>query len=208
MAYQLIPNIRARYFNANGGPLAGGKVFTYVAGSVTAIASYQDNSGTPNTNPVILDANGEASIYFNEGTYKVVLKDSADVIQWTGDNIVVPYDAAGTGSGDASAWIAHAVTDGQAAADLSTQTVNLASYSSAFYSCEIIRGSTVFSSFTFAIQSLAGVGRIALGVSLSDESHGVTLSLSQTLTVVQLRAALDSGAGNGTIKLSRRLIPV
>lgn len=207
MPYQLIPDIRARYFDSNGDPLAGGKLYTYVAGTTVPIASYSDNSGTPNTNPVILDADGEADIYLADGSYKIVLTDANDVSQWTRDNIVIPYDGVGTGSGDSSPWTEHAITNGQSVTNLVGETIDFADYSSAYYQAEVIRGTTVFASFVFAIQNLNGTGRIALGVSMSDEDHGITLSLSQVTTVVQLRAALDSGAGSGTLKLSRRLIP-
>jgi hypothetical protein len=208
MAYSLVPNVRARYFDANGKPLAGGKFYSYVAGTTILIATFIDNNGTPNTNPVILNANGEADIYLADGSYKFVLADTSDVIQWTRDNIVVPYNGVGTGTGDASAWVKYPVTDGQAAADLTGQTIDFASYSSAYYTVEIIRGTTVMATQQISIENLSGVARVSLGVSISEENHGVTFSVSQIGTVAQFRAALDTGAGNGTIKLSRRLIPV
>jgi hypothetical protein len=44
----------------------------------------------PNTNPVILDARGEAVIFWT-GVYKVVLKDASDVTIWSVDNIMDTY---------------------------------------------------------------------------------------------------------------------
>jgi hypothetical protein len=41
----------------------------------------------PNTNPIILDARGEATIFW-AGTYKVILKDASDATIWTVDGIV------------------------------------------------------------------------------------------------------------------------
>lgn len=40
-----------------------------------------------NTNPVILDANGEANVWLDSGFYKFALTDSLDVPQWTVDRV-------------------------------------------------------------------------------------------------------------------------
>ncbi len=76
-----------RAFDAEGAPLVGGKVYLYYAGTSSPKSSYTDALNyVSNANPVVLDANGEADIFL-EGSYKIVLKDSADVTQWTLDNI-------------------------------------------------------------------------------------------------------------------------
>ena len=52
-----------QYFDASGRPLAGGLVCTYAAGTTTAQAtSTDDTGGTPNSNPVVLDA-GEWGVF-------------------------------------------------------------------------------------------------------------------------------------------------
>ena len=87
MTANLLPCPKARFFTASGVPLSGGKVYTYVAGTTTPKVTYTDASGlTPNTNPVILDSAGEANIWL-QGNYKIVLKNSSDVEQWTVDNV-------------------------------------------------------------------------------------------------------------------------
>jgi hypothetical protein len=71
-----------------GAPLIGGKVYTYAAGTTSALATYTDSTGvTANTNPVILDTRGEAAIWLSPASYKFVLKDSNDVTIWTSDNL-------------------------------------------------------------------------------------------------------------------------
>ena len=78
-----------QFIDANGAPLAGGKLYTYAAGTTTPLATYTTYAGTtPNANPVILDSAGRASVWLGAGSYKFVLKDSTDVLVYTTDNIV------------------------------------------------------------------------------------------------------------------------
>lgn len=75
-------------------PLAGGKLYFYDAGTSDAKDTYSDDTlQTANTNPVILDANGEATIYLS-GSYKVVLKESDDTQLWSVDNITAVQELA------------------------------------------------------------------------------------------------------------------
>lgn len=68
-------------FDLNGDPLEGGKLYTYEAGTSTPKATFIDASGvTANTNPIILDAAGQAIVYL-VGSYKLVLTDADDVLQ-------------------------------------------------------------------------------------------------------------------------------
>lgn len=84
----LPPTFRQRYFSAAGLPLSGGKLFTYQAGTVTPLVTYTDATETSaNTNPIILDANGECDLWLGGFAYKIVLTDSGDVVQWTQDNV-------------------------------------------------------------------------------------------------------------------------
>lgn len=78
----------------NGLPLAYGKLYTYKAGTTTKLASYTDSTGsTPNANPMILNARGEAQVWFPPNVaYKQVLAPSTDTDPptspiWTVDNI-------------------------------------------------------------------------------------------------------------------------
>ena len=87
----LSPPPKTQFLDANGAPLAGGKVYTYAAGTTTPRATYTTAGGTtPNANPVILDARGEADIWYSPGvSYKVVLCTSTDALIWTVDNIAM-----------------------------------------------------------------------------------------------------------------------
>jgi hypothetical protein len=88
----LSPPPKLQFFGTDGLPLVGGKLYTYAAGTTTPIATYTDNTGTnQNTNPVILDSNGQASVWLTDTTtYKYVLTDANDVLLFTVDYVSVP----------------------------------------------------------------------------------------------------------------------
>jgi hypothetical protein len=88
----LSPPPKLQFFGSDGLPLVGGKLYTYAAGTTTPLATYTDSTGvTQNTNPVILDATGQAGVWLPDTTtYKYVLKTSADVTLYTVDYVSVP----------------------------------------------------------------------------------------------------------------------
>lgn len=86
----ILPMVKARFDDSDGTPLAGGSVEFLEAGSSTPKDTFKDLAGTIlNTNPVILDTRGEAEIRLGDGLYKVIVKDSAGVIQHTIDDVSV-----------------------------------------------------------------------------------------------------------------------
>lgn len=78
-----------QYFDNNGDPLAGGKIYTYTAGTSTPANTYTDSSLlVANTNPIILDSAGRCVIYVDPpDALKVIVTDSDDVTLFTQDNI-------------------------------------------------------------------------------------------------------------------------
>lgn len=88
----LSPTPKLQFFGTDGLPLVGGKLYTYAAGTTTPIATYTDNTeSSQNTNPVILDSAGQASVWLTDTTtYKYVLKTSEDVTLFTVDYVSVP----------------------------------------------------------------------------------------------------------------------
>jgi len=95
MAVNLSPvgGVAGQFFDNNGNPLSGGKIFTYAAGTTTNQATYTSASGgTAHANPIILDSAGRVpsgEIWLTDGlAYKFVVKDSNDVLIGTYDNIV------------------------------------------------------------------------------------------------------------------------
>lgn len=90
----LAPLPKFRFFTSGSAgtpvrPLVGGKVYFYEAGTTTPKDTYTDSTGlVANTNPVILNARGEADIWLGDGAYKMVVTDSGGVQQGgTVDNI-------------------------------------------------------------------------------------------------------------------------
>lgn len=80
-----------QFFTILGQPLAGGKIYTYQAGSSTPLATYTDNTGSvANANPIVLGTDGRPAteIWLTYGyNYKFVLKDANDTTIQTYDNL-------------------------------------------------------------------------------------------------------------------------
>lgn len=81
-----------QFFDTNGAPLSGGKIYSYLAGTTTPAPTYTDQTGaTPLSNPIILNAAGRVAT--GEiwqplgGRYKYILTTSVDVLIGTFDNI-------------------------------------------------------------------------------------------------------------------------
>lgn len=105
-----------QFFDNNGDPLSGGKLWSYQAGTTTPQTTYTTAAGNvAHTNPIVLDSGGRVStgeIWLTAGSnYKFVLMTSADVVLATWDNITgingtgiatnasaVAYDPSGTGA--------------------------------------------------------------------------------------------------------------
>jgi hypothetical protein len=81
-----------QFFDNNGNPLSGGKIFTYLAGTTTNQPTYTSSTGnTAHTNPIILNSAGRVptgEIWLVASTlYKFVLTTSTDVLIATYDNV-------------------------------------------------------------------------------------------------------------------------
>ena len=83
-----LPNV-FQQFMWNGAPVAGGKLYSYAAGTNTPISTYTDQGAlTQNANPTILSSSGVAKIWIPQTTgYKFQLQDANNNILWTYDNI-------------------------------------------------------------------------------------------------------------------------
>lgn len=94
-----LPSGRTQFSNSSG-LLVGGFVYTCVGGATcpgTPLATFTDYTGAhQNTNPIVLDAYGSASIWLTPSVaYKLVIEDSAGVVQWTEDGITANIPSGG-----------------------------------------------------------------------------------------------------------------
>jgi len=94
MAVFLSPvfGVAGQLFDDNGNPLAGGKIYTYAAGTTTPAATYTSSSGSiAHTNPIVLDGAGRVpsgEIWLTDGiSYKFVVEDAASNLIGTYDNL-------------------------------------------------------------------------------------------------------------------------
>lgn len=81
----------AQFLDANGAPLTGGLLYSYLSGTTTPATTYTSrDGGTNNTNPIVLDAAGRtpAEIWLDGGVlYKFVLTSSTYAQIGTYDSI-------------------------------------------------------------------------------------------------------------------------
>jgi len=79
------------FVDGSGSPCAGCSLYSYQAGTTTPLATYTDASGTSqNTNPIILDTSGAASIWVGTNSYKFALLDTLGTTLWTADQVIAP----------------------------------------------------------------------------------------------------------------------
>lgn len=87
-----IGGFAAQFFDNNGQPLSGGKIYTYAAGTTTPQATYTSATGvTPHANPIVLDSAGRVpggEIWLTDSLiYKFVIETSTAILIGTYDNI-------------------------------------------------------------------------------------------------------------------------
>ena len=80
----------SQFFDNSGVPLAGGLIYTYLAGTTTPLVSYTSSTGlTAHPNPIVLDSAGRINeVWIPEGTNsKFVLQTSTNVLIGTYDSL-------------------------------------------------------------------------------------------------------------------------
>lgn len=120
---------RFQAIDDRGRPLVGGKLYVYANKTTIPSVTYQDAQGiTLNTNPIILDARGEARVFLGETiVYTFVLKSAADVLIWSQDDITGNAGSSGGGTvppaTEEIAGIARLATEEEASVGTNHQTI-------------------------------------------------------------------------------------
>lgn len=152
----------AQFFDDNGVPLVGGKLYTYASGTTTPLATYTTSTGTvANTNPIILNAAGRTpnEIWLVTGSlYKFILKTSTDVLIGTYDGVPSINDPFGIYSQLGSVSGTNSIT--------ATATPTITSYASgatySFIAANTNTGATTISIDGLAAKSITKNGSVAL----------------------------------------------
>lgn len=123
----LSPVAKQQFFDNAGNPAAGFKLYTYAANTTTPQATYSNKGGTvANTNPIVLDAQGRATIYIDESlTYDFVLTSATDVTEWTQAGVEGVAQASVAAAAASAEAAAQSVTDAASVADGALATAGI-----------------------------------------------------------------------------------
>lgn len=210
----------AQFFDDNGNPLTGGKVYTYAAGTTTLLATYTTSAGTvANTNPIILDAAGRTAneTWLVAGTlYKFIVKTSADVLIGTYDGLPAINDPYSINS------LLSSVTGTNAIAANATPAIT-AYAAGVMYS--FVAANTNTAAATLSINGLAtksitkngtvalSAGDIQVGKLTLVQYDGTTFQLMNNIVyggsvsnLVTAISAADGGTGRSTLTLNNVLL--
>lgn len=171
---------KVQYFDNNGDPLSGGKVFVYLPGTTTKTNSFPTIAdaiaGTnANANPVVLDGRGEANIV-TRGPVKLVLTSSTDSDPptspiWTEDNYYTP----------------NTVYD--------TNSVSLLDFTTAASAVNYLKIGNAAAGANPFIQSTGSDSTV--GIDFKDKAGSTIFRLSQTASAVNWLTLSNAATGSG-----------
>jgi hypothetical protein len=189
----------AQFFDDNGAPLVGGKLYSYAAGTTTLLTTYTTNAGTvANTNPIILNAGGRTPNEIWQATgilLKFVLYTATDELIGTYDGIPSINDPFGINSQLSSVAGTNTIT--------ATATPTLTAYATgsiySFIAANTNTGAVTLSIDGLTAKSVTKNGSVAL--SAGDIQSGKMMLVEYDGTAFQLINNIVYGGSitNGTI---------
>lgn len=186
MAMNLCPALYLKVEDKNGRPLAGGLVYTYIAGSLDPAPTYSDATGVDsNPNPVVLNSAGIADIWIDPAlAYKFVITAADGTPFKTIDNVTSP-NAASAGltkvsAGDATLGYLSSKIEGGTNISVTTDTDPVTGAEKIVISCS-----------DFALNDLQGA---------YDDGDG-TISLAEDKPV-EIKTNATSSATDSAFKVS------
>ncbi len=188
--YSLAPWFVQQFFDNDGLVLAFGKVHSYVTGSSTPLDTYSTASGTPNTNPIILDAAGRCRIYLQPTSYKFVTVDANDVPVGLDMDPVTAVDAGSSGLGEIFVFGSNSSSPITATSYPSGATFDTLQPGSSVYKEDAADLTGTYVLRITGMMATAGTLTVAL-VNLSDGAPDTPLV---TATVTSLTGAVDTSA--------------
>jgi hypothetical protein len=197
MAYYQSPiAFQLQSFTNQGVILAGGKIYTYTAGTTTPVATYADSGGAvTNANPIILDSSGRltTSVWTLSGvSIKVLIRDSNNNLLATVDNISSINDVAVLSLGSPPA-IGNVVPNTGAFTTLSA-TTSLTATTTALTTLTVSSTSTLAG---VGCTTLAASGNVTLGNALTD-TLAVTAIAGFGTTALTNSQVIIRGSGTGS----------
>jgi hypothetical protein len=197
---KLFPYAFFQEFDDQGDPLAGGKLYSYEAGTSTPKTTYSDSDGaTPNANPVVFDSYGRANVWLGDGSYKFILKDADDNTIYTVDNI----------GGDSAAAFGSTVSEISGNLSVTEVYANAVITATAAATLSLLPAATAGEGFYFVVKNAHASASVTLDPDLSETIDGaatVTIGPGQSALVITngtdwrtMFLATVSATGNNTL---------
>lgn len=230
MSSSLAPQLKSRFWDLAGAPLGGGLLWSYESGTTTPLETFTDSTGdTPNTNPVVLDADGYCDLWLGDLPYKFILQDKDGNQQYTIDPVQslaaqiaeqisiagalaatnnlsdltnVPAALVNLGIAPFQYQKLHAITNNQTVTNLLNETFDGTVLKAVIYEFLVVQGTTVGAWQNFVMIYINGVWTKFDGMA-AGTNHGVAISTTQATTIGQLQAAETGGLGDGSLYLKR-----
>jgi hypothetical protein len=179
-----------QFFDNSGDPCSGCKLYTYTAGTTTPASTYTDIAlSIAHPNPIVMDSAGRpigGNIYLGSGTFKFVMKTSADVTLWTSDNVASLLSIAVAAADNATCGVRLTLTSGTP-----VTTSNVTAATTVYVTPYKGSRCAFYDGTTWLIYNVAEIS-IALGSDAADTNWDVFLYVSSGSVVAERVAWTNS----------------